>query len=312
MILISSNLFASFRLLTFNSNNDIIYTQQGRIKKSAIRNGRMIIKMKLRKLAIFTAAALTVSSAMIGASAKDLELNAAYSTPEIDGRMDEAYKNSSVYEVKYCTDESYSTSKLYYLWDESALYIFAEVTDNTPSTKADTTNLGDIWKTDCIEFGVNLIPDEKGDPHKISKGGVWLAAPMYDTQLDIYGALNSIESVKNGNKCVTTETDTGWTVEVMFPIFGDDSGVTPKAGDKFGVYAITHNDTNDDNARDTITWHNSDFTGANYDSSLMDYIVLAEKPAEPVNTAPQTSDLSVIALLGSAAAAFVGIKAKRK
>ena len=268
--------------------------------------------MKLRKTATVTAATLILASAITGASAKDLEIKASYGTPVIDGKMDKAYSRSQVYEVKYGKGDSYSTSKLYYLWDENAIYIFADITDDTPSTKADTTNLADIWKTDCIEFGLNLIPDEKGDPHKISKGGVWLAAPLYGNQLDGYGPLNDIASVKSGNKCVTTKTKTGWTVEIMIPVFGDASGITPKAGDKFGVYALTHNDTNDDNTRDTITYHNSDLTGANYDSTKMDYIILGEKPAKQTTTAPQTADMSVLSLIVSAAAAFVGIKSKRR
>ena len=265
--------------------------------------------MKLKKITTLAAALLITASAMTGAFAKDLEIKAQYGTPVIDGKMDKAYSQSQAYEVKYGKGDSYSTAKLYYLWDEKAIYIYADVTDDTPSTKANTSNLADIWKTDCIEFGLNLIPSEKGDPHKISKGGVWLAAPLYGNQLDVYGPLNDIASVKSGNKCVTTKTDKGWAVEIMIPVFGDATGITPKAGDKFGVYSMTHNDTNDDNVRETVTYHNSDLTGANYNSSLMDYIILGEKPAV---TAPQTADLSLYALIASVGAAFVGTKVKRK
>lgn len=265
--------------------------------------------MKLKKFAILTLAALTVASGVLSVSAKDLEIKAAYGTPTIDGKMDKAYSQSQVYEIKYSKDSSYSTGKLYYLWDEKAIYIFADVTDDTPSTKADTSKLANIWKTDCIEFGANLIPSEVGDPHKISKGGVWLAAPLYGDQLDIYGPLNDIESVKNGIKCAMAKTSTGWTVEIMLPVFGDATGIVPKAGEKYGVYSILHNDTNDDNVRESTTTHNSDLTMANKDSAKMDYIVLSAKPAK---TAPQTADLSLMALTLSAGAAFVAAKAKRR
>ncbi len=268
--------------------------------------------MKLKRIAAIGAAALTLSSTMVGVSAKGLELSAAYGTPKLDGKLDAAYKNSTTYEVKYSGDASYSTAKFYYLWDENSLYIYADVTDDTPSTKADTTKLGDIWKTDCIEFGVNLIPDEIGDPHKVSKGGVWLAALLYGEDVDKYGALSELDNFAEKMECITATTDNGWAVEIKLPIFGDASGVNPKAGDKFGVYGILHNDTDNDNARNSITWHNSDNTGANYDTSLMDYIVLGEKPAKKAETtAAQTVDPIVLSLLG-AAAAFVGIKAKRK
>lgn len=283
------------------------------IKKGAFAEAKAMEQiMKIKKLTALIAAALTLSASMIGVSAKGLELTAAYGTPKLDGKLDNAYKNSSVYEVKYSGDASYSTAKLYYLWDETALYIYADVTDDTPSTKADTTNIGDIWKTDCIELGANLVITETGDPHKVSKGGVWLAAPLYNDRVDAYGALSELSSFKSGMECVTVSTDNGWAVEIKLPIFGDESDIIPKAGEKYGVYGILHNDTDNDNARNSITWHNSDNTGANYDVTLMDYIVLAEKPESKPEIAAQTADIASVALISCAAAAFVGIKAKRK
>lgn len=267
--------------------------------------------MKFKRLATFIVATLTLSSTIVGVSAKGLDFSASYGTPKIDGKLDADYKNSDVYEVKYSDGASYSTAKLYYLWDETSLYIYADVTDDTPSTKADTTNLGDIWKTDCIEFGVNLVISETGDPHKVSKGGVWLAAPLYGSEVDSYGTLSALDYFKEDMECVATTTDNGWAVKIKLPIFGNDSGVTPKVGDKYGIYSGLHNDTDNDNVRNSITYPNSDNTIANYNVALMDYIVLAEKPVK-TTTAAKTADISVFALISSAVAAFVGIKAKRK
>ncbi|MBQ8510061.1 MAG: hypothetical protein IJ493_09170 [Clostridia bacterium] len=263
---------------------------------------------------LLLASAMLLTALSLPAAAKDNRLNAAYGSAKVDGVMDAAYEKSQAYEVKYCKDASYSTANIYYLWDESALYVFADVTDDTLPTNAKTDVLADIWKTDCIEIGINLTPEagETGDPHKIADCGICLAAPMYGSQIDVYSLLADNAAVKAGNVCVTKMTDKGWTVELKLPVFGDNTGVVPTAGQEIGIYSLMHNDTNDDNVRDTITRHNEDFTAANYDVTKMDYIVLQEKPAAVTENAPQTADSLALALLGMAGALTIGCTLSKK
>lgn len=283
----------------------------------------------MRRASLFILAALLLTSALcVPAFAKDQKFKAAYGTPTIDGILDAAYNQSEPYDVKSSKGDSYSKADIYYLWDENMLYVFADVVDDTPSTKVNTEKLADIWKTDCVEFGVNVTPDgEKGDPHMVSMAGIYLASVGYGSKMDVYGKINDIAAAKAKSVCVTKKTDKGWTVEAALRVWGD-SGVTPKAGATCGIYNILHNDTNNDNARETVTYNDVNATGANYDTAKMDCIVLQAKPAVTTakvtaaatakaaastqTKAAQTADLGVIYAIVCGAPALAALTLARK
>lgn len=266
----------------------------------------------MKKFTVKLLAALLTAAALITpAAANDIEFTAAYGKPAVDGKLDAAYKQSKVYTVAASTGASYSKADIYCLWDEAAFYVFADITDDTTATKADTSKIADIWKTDCIEIGVDFTPGEKGDLHKISLGGIYLAAVTYGSQMDVYGKLNDIADIKAATKCVTARSTKGWTVELMIPAWGDKTGVNPAAGSKFGFYAIMHNDTNNDNARDSETYVQLDHGKPNYNTDAHDYVTLQAKPAA---ASPSTSDAGVAAvILGTASlAAAYAVSKKRR
>lgn len=279
-------------------------------------------------LSCTVAGTLLLVAMLVPTNAASAEYGAAYGTPVVDGVLDEAYKNSDKYTITFGKDgaESYSTAEVYWLWDENKLYYYADVTDDTPSTNVNTSNLNDIWKTDCVEFGFNVTPDkETGDPHNTANSAVYLAALGYGEAMDVYGALNQIESIKNSSFCAAVETDKGWALEIELPIFNDETGLTPAAGDKIAMYTILHNDTDNDNVRNSETYSNADAIGCQYDSSKMDKVVLMEKPAvvEPAEvvdtaaatdapvTAPQTMDALAVIGVTLALSAY-GMSKKRR
>lgn len=286
-------------------------------------------KQSMKKILSCTFAGTILLAAMlIPVQAEPAQYKAAYGTPVVDGILDDLYKNSDKYTITFGKDgaESYSTAEVYWLWDEDKLYYYADVTDDTPSTNVNTSNIGDIWKTDCVEFGFNVTPDkESGDPHKTANSAVYLAAIGYGEAMDIYGALPEIASVKEGSFCAAVETDKGWALEIELPIFNDETGLSAAAGNIIAMYTILHNDTDNDNVRNSETYSNADAVGCQYDSNKMDKVVLQEKPvveevAETVAdapeatetvTAPQTMD-AVVALGAAMALAGFGMSKKRK
>lgn len=245
-----------------------------------------------RILSLAAAAMVLIGTMIVSVSAEDIvvvgdQFKAAYGTPVIDGTLDEVYGESDPYRIQFGKDnaESYSTAVVYWAWDETALYYFADITDDTVSTEADTTNIGDIWKTDCAEVGFNVTPNqEAGDPHNTANSGVFLGALMYGSEMDTYGSLSDCAYV-----CKTVTTDHGWAMEVCLPIFGEASGLTPKSGDQIAMYTILHNDTDNDNERNSETYRDEVSIGVQYDSSKMDCIVLGEKTVEEVPS-PDTAE----------------------
>lgn len=281
------------------------------------------------KKAIFkTSTALIVSALLLSTTAMAAdytkEFGVAYGSPEIDGVLDDTYAASDAYTLTFPKDgaASYSTAQIYWNWDETALYVYAAITDDTPSTNADTTNINDIWKTDCIEIGFNLTPElEAGDPHNTANSLVSLAAQQYGSEMDIYGTLSNC-----GETCITAVTDFGWVAEIKYPFFNTSTGLTNEAGNQYSMYAILHNDTTDDNERDSETYFDEVSIGVQYDSNIMDKMVLLEKPqtnvvpededtvvdANTPVTAPATSDAGIVAAAAIMAVAAGVVLSKKR
>lgn len=114
----------------------------------------------------FVLAAMLTAMLTVGVSAASLHedagktLDIAYGTPTVDGKLDDAYlKSAKVESYIYKTYNAYvdrmsdvkSSFYAYLLWDESNIYIYAEVSDNSlPADPTTATALN--TNNDCIEF----------------------------------------------------------------------------------------------------------------------------------------------------------------
>lgn len=108
-----------------------------------------------KHICFFLIVMLFVTALTLDASAvlRQKQAKAAFGTAVIDGKLDDAYKNSDPIEAKFMSSIAnqgteddvarMATAVSYILWDENNFCIYTEVTDSTPIKTALTGNSSD-------------------------------------------------------------------------------------------------------------------------------------------------------------------------
>ncbi|MBQ8510432.1 MAG: hypothetical protein IJ493_11055 [Clostridia bacterium] len=247
----------------------------------------------MKKTASFLTTALLTLSLAGNVSAADGEILTG--TPIIDGKVDAMYKNSLTLETgkgtnAYNTDWDDANGSIYFLHDDSYLYICAEIIDN------DVTTIGEEeckkenpFKNDNCEFRLSL----DGGTTTIKLG------------IDAYGyrayGLKANEALIDYStiQYKTTYTDTSYVIEAAIPC--TEGVLDMKTAGKLGFKLQLNDLTKDGNHYNFAT----DYAGEGA-KGLVFYNLSSESAAPAVTNAPKTADPITAALaLCTAAGAIV-------
>ncbi|MHB1152146.1 MAG: sugar-binding protein [Eubacteriales bacterium] len=264
----------------------------------------------MRKLIYFVLIITLLISALtldVSAVLRQKQAKASFGTAEIDGKLDDSYKNSDPIVAKFMssianqgTEDDVSrmaTAVSYMLWDENNIYIFTEVTDSTPIKTSLTGN-----SSDGIEmfFDLENINSSDASPDgrvgNYGELGVFLktcayaqavGSPEFETVwIENFSTLQ--DDFLTGNtacKIANVITSTGYISERSFPL-NDALKAIIKEGYKFGFQIAILDDMTDDSARDLkITWGEAvdDVSPASWGQSThCDEILLVAAPPPPV------------------------------
>lgn len=254
-------------------------------------------------------AALFVAALTLNASAvlRQKQAKASYGTAQIDGKLDDAYKNSDPIEAKFMSSIAnqgteddvarMATAVSYMLWDENNIYIYTEVTDSTPIKTALAGNSSDGIEMFFDFENINSIEASPiGRVGNYGELGVFLKTCAYAQAVGsqefetvwIENFSTFQDEFLTGNtdcKISSVITSTGYISERSFPL-NDALKAIVKEGFKFGFQIAILDDLTDDSARDLkITWGEAvdEVSPATWGQSAhCDEILLVAAPPPPV------------------------------
>lgn len=297
------------------------------------------------------AAALSLNASAV---LRQKQAKASFGTAQIDGILDDAYKNSDPIEARFMSSianqgteddiDRMATAVSYMLWDENNIYIYTEVTDQTPIETPLTGN-----SSDGIEmfFDFENINSAEASPigrvGNYGELGVFLktcgyaqavGSPEFETVwIENFSTLQDEFLIGNADcKISNVITSTGYISERSLPL-NDELKSMIKEGFKFGFQIAILDDMTDDSARDLkITWGEAvdDISPATWGQSAhCDEILLVAAPPPPVLETeaevpadieaapvemvnPKTADPVVFLFAVSALTAFITAASKNK
>ncbi len=212
----------------------------------------------MKKLITLLLAVVLIASLGIATSADDFQGNGVIKmgTATVDAKLDPAYTGSLYFTglgtgANAYEDQPWSytaEASIYFMYDSTYLYIFAEIIDDDVFSKGPVYCMGDNpYENDCIEFRMNFNGTDGGDNHKI-------AIDAYGYR--VFGLAKSIGIVDYDNIQYATEiTDTGYCVELAIPCSKGGTDMI-KAGKLGFTYQL--NDITVDGAHQNFT---SSFVG---------------------------------------------------
>ncbi len=272
---------------------------------------------------IFLAAALSLGLA-VGASA-DFEGAIKKGTPTVDGVLDAIYtdsfnlqdlgtgKNNYEGTVDHCVWPYTAQLDVYFLYDDSKLYICSVVEDDDVLTKGldYINNDNNPWMNDTVEIRLSL--DGTYDTIKVgidAYGYLCYGLPKHYERID-YSTI----------KYATTRTDTSYVIEFSIPCTKGELDMI-KAGKLGFTYQLT-----DINENGECFWFTSSFEGeapkvpvfvalsneeAKADAAVEDTTAAVEDTTAAVTTAPSTFDPAIIAVALTAASGAAFVLASKK
>lgn len=156
-------------------------------------------------------------------------------TPTIDGTVNDSWSDSNVINVnEFLQGESGATAKIRTMYDESYLYVLAEVTDTTPNNVSENP-----WEQDSIEIFID---------EDFARSSIY-----EDDDVQYRVSMDNVVSLNGGpevSKFIskTSTTDTGYVVTMSIPFLeGSKSG-----GSKIG-FDVQVNDDQGSGKRDAFT-----------------------------------------------------------
>lgn len=156
--------------------------------------------------ALVLIALCTAAFGASGAFAADSVPDVYYGTAKVDGVKDAVYEKmkpiSTDNIVKGTTLEEPSSAKVWMAWDDDALYVYAEVEEETPANESP-----EEYKQDSIE----VFTDEDNSKSKILDGN--------DTQYRVTskGSQTYGNAADKNFVSAAKSTDTGYAIEMMLP-----------------------------------------------------------------------------------------------
>jgi hypothetical protein len=200
-----------------------------------------------------------------------------YSIPGIDGNASEFSKAHSIQ-----LSNSRGTAGTYMLlWDETALYIAAEVSDSEMNAENNQED-GQLWNDDSIELFFDTLKNRgtaqgqddykffvnANNYHHDNKGfdSTWDAA--YHSYVDPDGTVN-----------VNTDTDNGYVIEIAIPwaVWGV---AAPSSGNTWG-FDLSMNDRDASGTKLKTKWANTDGGDSNNPSGWGDLIFTHRADTSP-------------------------------
>ena len=173
----------------------------------------------MKKLAtLFLAGVLSLGILAVGASA-DFDGAIKKGTAKIDGVLDEAYKYSfsikdygtgkNAYARDFNLSDSNCKADFYFMYDDTYLYICAEVQDDDVLTKGEAYATGENpWQNDCVEYRLYMVED--------TSKYIKVALDAYGYQC--FGLAAHYDIIDYSTiKYATTYTDTSYVLEVAVP-----------------------------------------------------------------------------------------------
>lgn len=265
-------------------------------------------KLLALSMVIIMAAILATS-----VSAADVNFNAAKGTAVIDCVKDDVYLAADEIVIAFGATADTSSGKAWAVWDDKALYFYAEIADKTLSTAKHVDNT--VWQRDSCEFYVDFTnAHEDTDITTINAGQYTTGLPYTNGEFwGGYGLHWNTNSAQSTYK--TKVVDGGWVVETMI-VYGSD--FKPASGTVIGFTMAINDDADDADGREyqmmisdgqANAWST---TGAFYDrltfseAAYVPPVVETEAPATeaaveaaPTETTPaaQTSDFAGITVL---------------
>lgn len=167
-------------------------------------------------------------------------------TPVVDGKIDDAWKNTAVFttDAKTMGDKA-ATGKFRFLWDQKFLYVLAEVSDPVLSAKSK-----DTYQQDSVE--VFIDQDNK-------KGAYEKDDAQY--RVSFKGKVSVDHGSKKDFKPVVALVDGGYVVEMAIPL----TAIKPAKGTVMGL-DFQINDDDGSGARTGVRAFN-DATNSNWQST---------------------------------------------
>ena len=193
----------------------------------------------MKKLLTLTLTALLALSLVIPASAaRDDVFTAAYGTPTIDGKMDDAYLASDliaidVLDVRTEPYDKPATGWVRVLWDDGYIYLYCEINDPTRADKAAKLDSS----TDCVDFFLctDSYVKDGGLKDKEAADVAQFRAVPYVAIADeairaaSWGGMMVQNQANASHDYIVSFTETGYKIEYKFA-FNDSFAKAEKAG----------------------------------------------------------------------------------
>ncbi len=206
----------------------------------------------MKKIITLILAVALIASLGIMASAADFEGQGVIKmgTATVDAKLDPAYTGSLYFTGLGTGANAYETpwsntcsADVYFMYDSTYLYIFAEITDDDVATKGPVYCMGDNpYANDCIEFRLNFEGANGDSNHKV-------AIDAYGYR--VFGLAKSEGIVDYDSIVFATEiTATGYCVELAIPC--SKGGTDMIAAGKLG-FTYQLNDINESGGHQNFT-----------------------------------------------------------
>lgn len=176
------------------------------------------------------------------------------SAPTIDGNLTE-YNNAN--SISFSPASGGNTVTVKPLWTSEALYLGVNVTDTQLNASA-TTRDGSVWSEDSIEWFIDTYYDGGGSSNPDSdfmrvddyQGIVSILNTKYDSQGTTSGTPSSSwngtwqSAVKLSGTANTTDTDTGYSIEIKIPWTSIGYSTAPSSDALVGMsFAVNDKDS---------------------------------------------------------------------
>lgn len=204
------------------------------------------------------APAETTAAAPVYDPSQAKTVEAVKGTPVIDGQIDDVWNTANVIDVTNTPTDalpnvSKNTGKVRIMWDESFLYVLAEVKDAAPSTS------GNLQGDDSVEFDIDFTNNKTAtnndtvDPANLAEfGGVFRICDP-DIGQELWGFGPAWDALNANFKGKVVQVDGGYIAEGAIPWLK----VTPAAGVSIGLDVQINDDSGVGSRDGVVTWNNN-------------------------------------------------------
>jgi Domain of unknown function (DUF1083). len=202
-------------------------------------------------------------------SAANIQFKAAKGTATIDCVKDDAYLAADATPVEFGATDDTASGKVWAIWDDTALYFYAEISDKTLSTAAHADDT--VWQRDSVEFYLDFTNAQEDTDITTIDAGQFTCGLAYPNG-EVWGGMGGHwDSFHDQCSYKTKAVDGGWVCEAKI-VFGD---YKPATNNVIGYTVAINDDTDDTDGREnqimvsdgqTSAWST---TGSAYDRLVL-------------------------------------------